>query len=83
MLFFWWHGREAAIAGIVPPEERTPLVEQLLAVIERQQLQIEELRAEIDRLKGLPALPRRAPSSLNDPQTPPSAQNKAKRKRPP
>ena len=59
----------------VPPEERTPLVEQLLDVIRR-------LAAEVDRLKGLPQTPKRpnrAPSGLNEDHPP--SQDKAKRKR--
>ncbi|MEJ1730613.1 hypothetical protein SMA90_30250, partial [Escherichia coli] len=54
------------IAGIeVPPEQRTPLVEALLRVIAQQQAEIERLRAEIARLKGLPPRPTIRPSTLN------------------
>ena len=43
------------IGGIeVPAEERTPLVDHLLRVIEEQQAQMQALRDEINRLKGLP-----------------------------
>jgi len=68
----------------IPPEERTPLVDQLLRIILQQQQEIEQLREEIRRLKGLPELPKRPPrpSTLNDPQGKPSRKNKKqKRKR--
>jgi hypothetical protein len=43
------------VAGIeVPSEERTPLVDQLLRVIEEQRAEIRALRDEMARLKGLP-----------------------------
>ncbi|NLX57369.1 MAG: hypothetical protein GXY58_19875 [Planctomycetaceae bacterium] len=46
------------VAGIqVSAEERTPLVERLLRVIEQQQAEIQTLRDEIARLKGLPRRP--------------------------
>jgi hypothetical protein len=66
----------------IPPEERTPLVDQLLRMILQQQQEIEQLRDEIRRLKGLPEPPKRPPqaSTLNDPQGKPSRKNK-KRKR--
>jgi hypothetical protein len=73
----------ATVCGVeIPAEERTPLVEALLGVIaglqatvERQQQRIEQLEAEIQRLKGLPEKPKRTPqpSPLNDPSGPPSA----------
>ena len=73
------------ICGVeVPPEERTPLVEQLLRVIFELQQENEKLRAEVDRLKGLPEQPQRSqqPSTLNDPQGKPSqVARKKKRKR--
>ena len=72
----------------IPPEERTPLVEALLRVIQQlrqahqvqqrviqlQQRKIEALTDEINRLKGLPQKPQRTPqaSSLNDPNGKPS-----------
>jgi len=68
----------------IPPDEDTPLVRKLVAVIER-------LFDEIDRLKGLPELPKRAPvapSPLSDDSAPPSKQQadrkqaRKKRKRP-
>jgi len=69
----------------IAPEEDTPLVRRLVDVIEK-------LAAEIDRLKGLPELPRRppSPSSLQDDAGPPSQQqlraerkkNRRKRRRP-
>jgi len=69
------------------PEEDTPLVRRLLATIEQQQETIKrleatviELKAEINRMKGLPELPQRSvsPSSLTDPTTPPSKNGKGK-----
>jgi hypothetical protein len=73
----------ATVGGVeIPAEERTPLVEALLRVIEglqatvqRQQERIEQLEAEIQRLKGVPEKPKRPPrpSSLNDSSGPPSA----------
>ncbi len=74
----------AKIGGVVvPPEERTPLVDQLLHMVLDLQKENEKLRAEIDRLKGLPETPRRPPqpSTLNDPQGKPSRIGKKKRKR--
>jgi hypothetical protein len=56
------------ICGIeVPAEQRTPLVESLLRVIE-------QLQEEVRRLKGLPDSPKRRPepSPLNDASGPPS-----------
>jgi hypothetical protein len=41
----------------VPADERTPLVDRLLRVIEEQRAEIDGLRAEIARLKGLPPRP--------------------------
>jgi hypothetical protein len=77
------------VGGIeIPAEERTPLVEALLRLIAEQQRTIEEqrrriehLEEEIDRLKGLPAKPKRKPqpSPLNDPSGPPSATDTQKK----
>jgi hypothetical protein len=60
------------VCGIeIPAEQRTPLVEALLRVIE-------QLQDEIRRLKGLPETPKRPPqpSPLNDASGPPSASGK-------
>ncbi len=66
----------------IPPEQRSPLVDALLRVIdelratvEQQQLRIDQLEEEVLRLKGLPDQPKRkpGPSPLNDPTGPPSA----------
>ena len=78
--------QENTICGIdVPPDERTPLVEQLLRVIFELQQENEKLRAEVDRLKGLPERPQRPqqPSTLNDPRGKPSqvARGKGKKRR--
>ncbi len=58
----------------IPAEQRTPLVEALLRVIE-------QLQEEIRRLKGLPETPKRPPqpSTLNDPSGPPSAAGEKKK----
>ena len=71
--------RTLAELGIeIPPEEDTPLVRRLVEVIEK-------LAAEVQRLKGLPELPRRplSPSPLTDDSGPPSQQQQreAKKKR--
>lgn len=67
----------------IRPEDRTPLVEQLLEIIARQSKRIEALEAEIVRLKGLPEKPRYGqPSTLEDPQGKPSTvSNEKKNKR--
>ena len=71
------------VAGIeVPAEERTPLVDDLLRVIEEQQAEIRALRDEIDRLKGLPPRPTIRPSTLNAPHPDPSHKKKRRGKRP-
>lgn len=80
------------VCGIeIPAEERTPLVEALLGVIdqlqatvERQQRRIDALEDEVRRLKGLPEQPKRKPqpSSLNDSSGPPSAGGDRTRKGP-
>jgi len=77
------------VCGIeIPAEQRTPLVEALLRVIEQlqstvqqQQRRIEQLEDEVRRLKGLPEKPKRkpGPSSLNDPSGPPSAAGEKKK----
>ena len=52
------------VAGIeVPEEERTPLVDRLLRVIEEQQAEMRAMRDEINRLKGLPPRPTIRPST--------------------
>ena len=46
------------VAGVeVPAEERTPLVDHLLRVIEELRAENRQLRDEIARLKGLPRRP--------------------------
>ena len=71
------------LAGIeVSPEERTPLVQQPLRIIAQQQAELEQLRAEIARLKNLPPRPKLRPSSLNEPQPNPSRKKKRRGKRP-
>ena len=68
----------------IRPEDRTPLLEQLLDVISRQNKRIEVLEAEILRLKGLPEKPRYGqPSTLEDPLGKPSVaarKNKSQKK---
>jgi hypothetical protein len=72
------------IAGIeVQAGELTPLTERLLRVIEEQQAEIQALRDEIARLKGLPRRPTIRPSTLNAPHPDPSHKQKKRRgKRP-
>lgn len=72
------------VGGVeVPVEERTPVVEGLLRVIEEQQVEIQGLRDEIARLKGLPRRPKILPSTLNAPHPDPSHKPKKPRgKRP-
>jgi len=71
------------IAGIeVPPEQRTPLVESLLRLIAQQQAEIDRLRAEIARLKGLPPRPTIRPSTLNASHPDPAHKKRRRGKRP-
>src|SRR5271156_2435680 len=77
------------VCGVeILPEQRTPLVEALLGVIDQlqaavqqQQMRIDQLEEEIRRLKGLPDQPKRkpSPSPLNDPSGPPSASTEKKK----
>jgi hypothetical protein len=72
------------VCGVeVSPDQLTPLVDQLLHALQDLQQENEKLRAEIDRLKGLPETPKRTPqpSTLNDPQGKPSRVGKKKRKK--
>lgn len=68
----------------IRPEDRTPLVEQLLDIISRLNQRVEALETEISRLKGLPEKPRYGPpSTLEDARGKPSAaarREKAKKK---
>jgi hypothetical protein len=52
----------------IRPEERTPLVERLLEIIQQQAEQIQQLRDEIAILKGLKPRPKIKPSRLEDDQ---------------
>ena len=71
------------IGGIeVPAEERTPLVDHLLRVIEQLRAENRQLRDEIDRLKGLPRRPTIRPSTLNAPHPDPLHKKKRRGKRP-
>jgi len=71
------------VAGIeVPAEERTPLVDRLLRLVEEQRAEIRALRDEIARLKGLPRRPSIRPSTLNAPHPDPSHKKKRRGKRP-
>jgi hypothetical protein len=71
------------VAGIeIPAEERTPLVDCLLRVIEQQGAEIQGLRDEIARLKGLPPRPMIRASTLNAPHPDPSHKKKHRGKRP-
>lgn len=66
----------------VPAEERTPLVDHLLRVIEELRAENRQLREEIDRLKGLPRRPTIRPSTLNAPHPDPAHKKKRRGKRP-
>ncbi len=66
----------------VAADERTPLVDRLLRVIEEQRAEIDGLRAEIARLKGLPPRPQIRPSALNQPHPDPSRKKRRRGKRP-
>lgn len=66
----------------VPADERSPLVDRLLGVIEEQRAEIDGLRAEIARLKGLPPRPQIRPSTLNQPHPDPSHKKRRRGKRP-
>ena len=84
MLFSVGHGclPPVKVAGIeVPAEERTPLVDHLLRVIE-ERAENRQLRDEIERLKGLPRRPTIRPSTLNAPHPDPSHKKKRRGKRP-
>jgi len=71
------------VAGIaVPAEERTPLVDHLLRVIEEQRAEIRALRDEIARSKGLPPRPTIRPSTLNAPHPDPQHKKRRRGKRP-
>jgi hypothetical protein len=76
----------------IPPEEMTPTVKLLLAIIEAQQAtitqlteRVDQLEAEVARLKKLPAKPKIKPSALerdNDDDNPPSGGAGPGKKRP-
>lgn len=69
------------IAGIeIPVAEQTPLVLALVAVIQRQDRELQELRDEVHRLKGTTRRPKIAPSRLLKP--PPANKPDSKGKRP-
>jgi len=71
------------VAGIeVPAEERTPLVDRLLRVIEEQQAEIRALRDEVARMKRLPPRPTIPPSTLNASHPDPAHKKKRRGKRP-
>src|SRR3990172_3285180 len=71
------------VAGVeVLAEERTPLVDRLLRVIEEQQAEIRAMRDEINRLKGLPPRPTIRPSTLNAAHPDPAHKKKWRGKRP-
>jgi hypothetical protein len=66
----------------VSAEERTPLVNRLLRLIEEQRTEIQQLRAEIARLKGLPPRPTIRPSTLNEPHPDPLHRKRRRGRRP-
>src|SRR3990172_8121495 len=66
----------------IRPEDRTPLVEQLLGIISQLERKIEALEDEVSRLKGLPQKPRYGqPSTLEDPDGKPSTVDRRKKKK--
>jgi len=71
------------VAGIeVPGEERTPLVDRLLRLIEELRAENRQLRDEIARLKGLPRRPTLRPSTLNEPHPDPKHTKRRRGQRP-
>ena len=75
--------RPIKVAGIeVPADERTPLVDHLLRVIEELRAENRQLRDEIARLKGLPPRPTIRPSTLNESHPDPLHKKKRRGKRP-
>jgi len=67
------------MASTIPEDEKTPLVLQLLAVIEQQAEQIQQLKDEIARLKNHPRKPDIKPSSLEKKKKSQSKKSKDKR----
>jgi len=66
------------IAGVeIPVAEQTPLVLSLVAIIQRQEQELQALRDEIQRLKGTTRRPKISPSRLLKP--PPKADHQGKR----
>jgi hypothetical protein len=71
------------VAGIeAPAEERTPLVDHLLRMVEELRAENRQLRDEIARLKGLPPRPTIRPSTLNATHPDPSHRRRRRGKRP-
>jgi Transposase IS66 family len=71
------------IAGVaVSAEERTPLVDRLLRIIEEQQAEMRAMRDELARLKGLPRRPIIRPSTLNASHPDPLHKRRKRGKRP-
>ena len=66
-------------ASTIPEDEKTPLVLQLLSVIEQQAEQIRQLKDEIARLKNHPPRPDIKPSSLEKKKKPKSGSSGGKR----
>jgi hypothetical protein len=67
------------MASTIPEDEKTPFVLQLLAVIEQQAEQIQQLKDEIARLKNHPRKPDIKPSSLEKKKKSKSKKSKDKR----
>lgn len=74
-------GKNSFVLPPIPPEELTPTVQLLLAIIEQQQVttarleaRIDQLEAEVARLKKLPPRPKIKPSTLgkDDDEDPPA-----------
>ena len=67
------------MASTIPEDQKTPLVLQLLTVIEQQAEQIQQLKDEIARLKNHPRRPDIKPSSLGKKEKSKSKKSKGKR----
>src|ERR1035437_8963355 len=76
-------GGPIKFAGVeVSAEERTPLVDRLLRVVEELRAENRQLRDEIAKLKGLPRRPVIRPSTLNAPHPDPAHKKRRRGKRP-
>jgi len=77
-----WIQADQDFRNRVPAEERTPLVDRLLRVIEEQQAEMRAMRDEINGPKGLPPRSTLRPSTLNEPHPDPKHKKQRRGKRP-